>query len=130
MKGRVFIWTIVGIIVVAGVVFILSKPRVPGAEKMTTDDLRRGISQSEVQLNRLSAKLVAARGAVPPPANAAKVEETDKLLSEARSKLTQLKQVADLKQGGTQLREIKQTIRQARRALELALGAAGRPHGL
>jgi len=130
LKGRVLVWTIVGIIVVAGVIFILSKPRGPNAQKMTTEDLKRGISQSEVQLNRLSARLVAAHSTVTPSANAAKAEEADKLLSEARSKLTQLKQVADLKQGEAQLREVKQTIRRARRALELALGPAGRPHGL
>lgn len=130
MKSRVIIWSVVGIFVIAGVVFVLSKPKTPGAARLTPERLNNAVSQTEVQVNRLSGRLVAARSAGQPLAQPAKADEADRLLTEAREKLAQLKQVTDLKQGEAQLRAVKKAVREARRALELALGTVARPQSL
>ena len=130
MKSRVIIWSVVGIFVIAGVVFVLSKPKTPGAARLTPERLNNAVSQTEVQVNRLSGRLVAARSAGQPLAQPAKADEADRLLTEAREKLAQLKQVTDLKQGEAQLRAVKTAVREARRALELALGTVARPQSL
>lgn len=129
MKSRVIIWTLVGIVVVAGAIFILTRPRVPGSGRMTAERLARAAEQTQTQVDRLSGRIVAARSSGQPVANPAKADEADRLLTEAREQLAGLKQVADIKQGEEQLRGVKQKVRDARRALELALGAAGRPQG-
>jgi len=72
-----------------------------------------------VQVDRLAAKLVAARN-VPRPGWTRTSGRGDRLLTEARAKLGEVRQASDLKQGEARLREVKQALRQARRALELA----------
>ncbi len=128
MKSRVVVWLVVGVLALAAVLFILTKPRVPGTPRVTAERLSRAADQTEVQLNRLAAKLVAVRSGTAAGFDVAKAAEADRLLAEARTKLGQVRQTGDLKQGEAQLREVKESLRRARRALELAAkGASSRP---
>jgi len=131
LKSRVVIWLVVGVLALVAVVFVLTKPRVPATPKLTAERFDRAVEQTEVQLNRLAARLATVRGTAQAGFDVGKAAEADRLLTEARSNLGQAKQAGDPRQGAAQLREVKQSLRRARRALELATKGAGpRPPNL
>jgi hypothetical protein len=131
LKTRIVTWTIVGILVLIGVVVIASGPRAPRGPKVTLDMAKGEAVKAEAQIDRLVARIAEARKAVAPGATPDKsLEEADRLLAQAREKLGQVKQATELKQAESQLIEGKRMLREARRAVELATKAASRPHGL
>jgi hypothetical protein len=128
LKSRIIVWSIVGVLVVAAVVFLLARPRLPQTPRMTAERLQKSADRTELQVNRLAARLVAARNVPPPGLDQARAIEADRLLTEARSKLGEARQSSDVKQGEALLRNVKVVLRKARRELELASkGAVVRP---
>jgi hypothetical protein len=122
------VWLVVGVLGLVAIVFMLTKPRVPASPRLTAERLDRAASKTEVQLNRLAARLVAVRNTAPTGVDVNQATEADRLITEARTKLGQVRQAENLQQGEARLREVKQLLRRARRALELAAkGAAPRP---
>ncbi len=125
MKSRIVIWLVVGVLALVAVLFVLARPRVPAPPKLTAERLDRAVGQAEVQLNRLAARLATIRGNTASGFDVGKAAEADRLLIEARDKLSQVKQSGDLRQGEAKLKEVKQTLRRARRAVELATKGSG-----
>lgn len=131
MKSRIVIWTIVGILVLLGVVLIATGRKSPRVPKVTLDLARSEAAKAEMQLDRLGARIAEARKTTAPGATPNQgLEEAERLLAQAREKLGQVKQAGDLKQAEALLIESRQMLRSARRAVELATKAASRPHGL
>ena len=83
-----------------------------------------------MQLGRLDARLVEVRKAPASGIDTAKtLGEAERLLAQAREKLVQLRQATEMKQAEPMLVNVNQTIRKARRALELASPKRTMPGG-
>jgi hypothetical protein len=131
LKSRFLVWTLVGVIVIIGVVVIATSPKPIRGPKMTLDLVKSQAAQAETQIDRLVARTAEARKAMAPGATPNRgLEEADRLLAQAREKLGQAKQATDLKQGESLLIDGRQTLRRARRAVEVATKTASKPHGM
>ena len=131
MKSRFLVWTLVGVIVIIGVVVIATAPKSVRGSKVTLDLIQSKATQAETQLDRLVLEAAEARKAMAPGATPTRgLEEADRLLAQAREKLGQVKQATDLKQGQLLLIDGRQALRQARRAVEVATKTASKPHGM
>jgi len=114
----------------AGLVFLVSAPKSTSKVGVSLDTVRKQADETEVQLDRIAARVIEARKAPAPGVDTAKtLGEADRLLAEAREKLAQLRQATELKQAEPMLVEAKQSIRRARRALDLASPKRAMPGG-
>ncbi len=131
MKIRIVIWTIVGILVLGGVIVIASAQKPQPGPKVTLDVIKGEAVKAEIQLDRLAAQVAQARKATAPGATPNRgLEEADRLLAQTREKLGQAKQATDLRQAGLLLTDSRGTLRKARRVVEQATRTAPRPHGM
>lgn len=131
MKNRIVVWSLVGIVVIIGVIVIATAPKKKASgPKITLDVVKSDVADAEVQLDRLVARLDARRKAVPPGAGSEAFDEADRLLAEARERLGQAREATDVKQSRQLLIEGRQALRKARRAVELATKPARRPSGM
>ncbi len=120
MKSRIVVWTLVGVAVLVGVIVILTVPKAPRGPRVTLDLMKTDASQAEFQLDRLVARIAEAKKTTAPGAAASKsLDEADRLLAQAREKLGQVKQATDLKLAEPLLRDARQMLRRARRAIEV-----------
>jgi len=131
LKSRFLVWTLVGILVIVGVVVIATSSKSTRAPKVTLDLVKSGAAQAEIQIDRLVARVTEARkatapGATPNPG----LDEADRLLAQAREKLGQVREATELKQAEPLLVEGRQMLRKARRAVELATRTASRSPGM
>ena len=122
MKGRVIIWTIVALVVVAGVVFLVSpRTRRPATRPVTLEMVRTDATQTLFQVEKLEKRLADARKLAPagtdlgPAAN-----EATQQLADVRARLDLLAKATDLKASETALIDVKQLLRKARRNVEVA----------
>ncbi len=120
MKSRILVWSLVGIVVIIGVIVILTAPKTAPGPKVTAEALKGEVARAETQLDRLSARLEARRKATPSGGGAEAIGEADRLLAEARDRLGQAKQATDLAEIRQLLMEGREALRKARRAVELA----------
>ena len=131
LKSRFLVWTLVGVLVIIGVVVIATSRKSTRAPKVTLDLAKSGAARAETQLDRLAVRVAEARKATSPGATPnSGLDEADRLLAQARGKLEQVKQATDLKQAEPLLVEGRQMLRKARRAIELATKTVSRPHGV
>ena len=130
MKSRILVWSLVGVVVIIGATVILTAPKTARGPKVTSDVLKSEAADAEAQLNRLVARLEARRKTTPPGASAEAFGEADRLLAEAREKLGQVNQATDLKVTRQLLMEARDSLRRARRAVELATKPRTRPPGM
>ncbi len=130
MKSRILVWSLVGIVVIIGVIVIATAPKKKASgPKITLDVVKSDAAEAEVQLDRLVARLDARRKAIPPGAGTEAFADADRLLAEAREKLGQVREATDVKQARQLLIEGRQVLRTARRAVVLATKPARRPSG-
>ena len=130
MNSRILVWSLVGIVVIVGVIVVLTAPKTSRGPKVTVDALKSEAAAAQAQLDRLAARLEARRKTPPPGAGTDAFGEADRLLAEAREKLGQVKQATDLKETSQLMIEARQTLRKARRAVELAVKPTSRPPGM
>jgi vacuolar-type H+-ATPase subunit H len=131
VKSRILVWSLVGIVVLVGVIVIATAPkRKAMGSKMTLEVVKSEVADAEVQLDKLVARLEARRKATRAGANAEASGEADRLLAEAREKLGQAKQATDLMEARQLLKEARPVLRKARRAVELATKPTSRPSGM
>jgi hypothetical protein len=122
LKSRVVVWTIVGILVLVGIVFIVAtKPLGSRGGARTLEQTKAYTDRVESQLNRLAMRLSQARKATPSGADTSKLfAEAERLLTAARAGIGKIRDAKEMKQAEAELRDVNQLIRQARRSLELA----------
>ncbi len=131
MKSRIVIWTIVGILVLVGIIVIATGRKSPQGPRVTLDLAKSEAAKAEIQLEHLVVEATEARKAMAPGATPGRsLEEADRLLAQAREKLGQVKQATDAKQAELLLIDGRQMLRKARRAVEVATRAGSKPHGL
>ena len=130
MNSRILVWSLVGIVVIVGVILVLTAPKTSRGPKVTTEMMKSEAARAETQLDRLVARLAEREKSVVPGAGTVNLDEADRLLAEAREKLGQAKQASDVKEAQKLLIECRDTLRKARRAVELATKPTSRPPGL
>ena len=130
MKSRILVWSLVGIVVIVGVIIALTAPKTSSGPKVTTDMIKSEAARAEVQLDRLVARVAAGRRSVAPGTGTEGFDEADRLLAETREKLGQAIQATDAKEALKLLVESRETLRKARRAVELATKPRSRPPGV
>jgi hypothetical protein len=126
VKSRILVWSLVGIVVVIGAIVIFTAPKTAQGTKVTSEALKSETAEAESQLDRLVARLEARRKTTPPGASTEAFGEADRLLAEARDRLGQVKVATDLKETRQLLIEARESLRKARRAVELATKRPGR----
>lgn len=131
MKSRILVWSLVGIVVIVGVIVVATSPkRNTLGPKITLDMVKSEAADAESQLNRLVARLDARRKTTPKGADATAFDEADRLLAQARDKLGQVKEAVELKEARQLMAEARGTLRKARRAVEVATKSGARPRGM
>lgn len=119
--SRILVWSLVGIVVVIGVIVIATSPkRKASGPKITLEMVKSEAADAEAQLDRLVARLDARRKVTARGADAEAFDEADRLLAQARDKLGQVKEAVDLKEARQLMVEARETLRKARRAVQLA----------
>lgn len=120
MKLRLIIWTVVGIIALAFVIFILFSGRAGRSKRVTIEDLKRQLTRTEQTANELTAKLNQTK-AVPLPSTQSEIlGKAEKDLNQAKELLQEVKGKSDRALVEKKLREIHQLLRQARRLIRQA----------
>jgi len=131
LKSRLVVWTLVGIIVIIGVIVVATAPKTARGPKVTFDMVKNETAKVETQIDRLAVRIADARKALSRSAAPTDgLDEADRLLAQAREKLGQAKQAADLKQAEPLLIDGRQTLRKARRVFEVATKSLSRPRGM
>ena len=131
LKSRIVVWTLIGIVVIVGVVVIATAPKKASrGTQVTLDSVKSGAAEADTQLDRLAARIATGKKGVAPAAGSnSHLEEADSLLMQARDKLDQASKATDLKQAEQLLMDGRLMLRRARRAVELATSRS-RPRGL
>ncbi len=120
MKGRIILWSVVGVLVIAGVLFILLTGKSTRRNQVTIDDLKRQAARTETSINELTAKLAQAK-AVPLPAEKVQMlTEAEQKLNQARTLLAEVKNATEPGKANETLRNVHRVIRQVRRRLREA----------
>jgi hypothetical protein len=130
LKSRILVWSLVGIVVIVGVIIALKAPKTAGGSKVTTDMIKSEAARAEAQLDRLVARVAEGRKSVAPGTGAEGFDEADRLLAEAREKLGQVIQATEAKEAQKLLIESREALRKARRAVELATKPRPKPSGI
>jgi hypothetical protein len=115
MKSRVVVWVIVGLVVVAGIIFLLVTPRGPRV-RVDEKTVEAQLVKSEGKLAKLEEEIAQVKSALPQGSPMeAEFGELDKLVSEAHAKVNEVKAAEGVKASYAKLREAQQTISDARR---------------
>lgn len=132
MKGRVIVWTIVALVVVAGVIFVVSpRTRRPVTRPVTLELVRADATQALFQVEKLEKRLSDARKLAPAGTNLGPAAaEATQQLADVRARLEQIAKATDLKESETALRDAKQLLRKARRNVEIAAKPTASAPGL
>ncbi|MEO0079287.1 MAG: hypothetical protein ABIK44_01235 [candidate division WOR-3 bacterium] len=118
MKTRILVWAIIGLLVVATVIFLFVSPK--RAVRVTLEELKRGATQSENRLNRLLTELTAAKTGPFAPANAELLSRAEAMLGEARQLIEKVKMASDIREASDNLAKANKLITKARRVLREA----------
>ncbi|MEO0004463.1 MAG: hypothetical protein ABIK47_04855 [candidate division WOR-3 bacterium] len=124
MKLRFIIWAVVGVVVVAGVIFLVLSGKTP-QKKVTINDLRLQIERDEKTINELTAKLAQARAVPLPPANAELLSQAETNLNDARTLIEKAKQSENIRDVEANLREAHSLLTKCRRLLRAATKPTG-----
>ncbi len=129
MKLRIVVWALVGLVVIAGSIFLVATSGKRPVARRTVESCRAQAERTMKQLDRLTLRAEAVRTSTPTtPELEQRLAEVARLVSEARAKAEQVCSSSDTKQAVQLLREAKTLMNGARRALDLAAGPR-RPTG-
>lgn len=120
MKSRVIVWTIVGLVAIAGLVFVVATPARQRSPKLTVDRLHAEASQMETQIERAARRIDAARKAVPASDAESNISKLEARLDETRQAVASVREATEVKKAEEQLRTARQLMRSLRRDIETA----------
>ncbi len=119
MKLRIIIWTAVGILVIAGVIFIIAGSKsIP--RRITVKEIRLQTERTESSLNQVTARLAQAKAVPLTPEAASSLNTAESLLSQARTMLAEVKSDNDPKTAEGKLRIIHRLLTRTRRLIRNA----------
>ncbi|MGQ9707342.1 MAG: hypothetical protein ACUVUR_00500 [bacterium] len=119
MNIRVVVWTIVGVVVVTGAIFLfITGKRRP--TRVTVENLRFQIQRDEQSINQLSAQLAQARAVPLPQTNTQLLNQAAVHLEEARLRLEEAKRSDDIRKIEESLKQAHLSMSKCRRLLRSA----------
>ncbi len=122
MKTRVVVWAVVGILVVAGIIFLVATSRKAPHVRMDLDSVKAQAVRALDKLGRLEKEVAQAKAAMPPGSDPARqFADADSLLAKTRAGLEQVEGLEGMNEAYEQLRKTKELMRTARRAVKLAV---------
>ncbi|MFO7676247.1 MAG: hypothetical protein R6X12_08035 [bacterium] len=96
MKVRAVVWSLVGLVVVAGVVLLVATPNRTPQARIDIDGVRRQAGVVSGKLASLEEKLVFARGQLPPGQDPDTLAPVEQHLAEARSAVDEAGRLEDV----------------------------------
>ncbi len=126
MKSRVIVWTIVGLAVIAGLVFIFATPNRTRTPKLTLERLQTEAARLEPAVERTGRRVAEARKNAKSGEAEAQLGQIDRQLAEARQLLADVRSAGDVKTAEEKLRAARQLMRSLRRETETALRTGNR----
>lgn len=120
MKLRVVVWSIAGIIVIIGVLFLVLTGKSSRRQKVTLEDLKRQATRTESSINKLTAQLAQAKAIPLPQEKMPLISEAENALTQARELVQKTKTSSDLQTASESLRKAHRLIRKLRRLLHSA----------
>lgn len=124
MKLRIVIWTVVGILVVIGAIFLLAG-RKSYQRRITLKELRLQTERTEKNINQVSARLAQARAIPLTPEAARSLNTAESLLNQTRTLIESAKSSTDPKIVEQNLRTIHRLLTRTRHLIRNAT----RPQG-
>ncbi len=123
MKARIILWSVVGLLVILGIVLIVATSGRRPTVRKTLESVQLHADRTYRQLERIRVSVDSLRAsAQSSPDMAQKLEEFDRLVAAAKEKLEQVKSATTVRDAENWLREAKELVRQARRKSELIGG--------
>lgn len=119
MKLRVIIWTVVGILVIAGTIFIITGSRA-SQRRITLKELKLQAERTEAGINQLAARLAQAKAVPLSPEASQRLDSVETLLNTARTLLEQAKTENEPRAVEEKLRTIHRMLTRARRQIRIA----------
>lgn len=116
MKTRVVVWTIVGLLVVAGVIFLITSSRRPPQVVKDLPSMREQAEQVSGKLDILQVDVDELRQLPGAGAEAAAFNGVDSMIARTRAGLDHIRTTEDVESAFDSLRESRKMMRDARRA--------------
>lgn len=120
MKLRIIIWSIVGIVVIIGVLFLVLTGKNTRRVRVTLDDLKREAAKIERSINELNGRLAQARAVPLPPEKNAALSQVESHLNQTQKLIENVKNSTDVRTANDALRQAHRLIRKCRRLLREA----------
>ncbi len=122
MKTRAVVWTIAGILVVAGVIFFVATSRNTSPVKVDLARVREYVEVPRHKLEKFVEDVVKVKASLPPGTDLqSEFAEIDRLVADAKEKLERIEQTEGVKEAYDLLRQARESMRDARRALKVVL---------
>lgn len=119
MKLRIIIWTVVGILVIAGIIFIIAGGK-STQRRITLKEIKLQTERTEASLNQVTARLAQAKAVPLSPEAASSLNAAESLLTQARTLLEETKSETEPKTAEEKLRIIHRLLTRARRLIRNA----------
>lgn len=126
MKTRILVWVIVGLLAVAGVIFLIATGNRPAGVAVTLERVQQQAVRKAGDFDDLEQEMTAAQAQLP-GVDFAKVGE---LIAEGRAGIEQVRAAADIKDAEESLRQAQDKYTAARRALKATTKKETRAGGL
>jgi C4-dicarboxylate-specific signal transduction histidine kinase len=116
MKLRIIIWTVVGILVIAAVLFLLFGGK--GTQRrITLKELQLQVERTEENINELTGRLAQARAIPLSPAAVSSLNTAESLLNQARTLIENTRTSTDPKTVDQNLRTVHRLLTRSRRLI-------------
>ncbi len=131
MKTRVVVWTVAGLLVVAGVVFLLATSRRTPPVEISLPRIQQNAADRLAELEEFADEVAATKDAMASEIDAeVEFAPVERLIAQAREKLQAAAGAQQAPAAYDALREAQEFIREARRAYQQLEGGRPRPAGL
>ncbi len=127
MQTRTVVWSLVGLVILAGVIFLLST-RKPPPTPFTVENIREQAARVSRKLDKLEQDIMTARGQLPQGVDPTeKFGAVESLLSRARAAVDQVGTAEEPKQAYAALEEARQLLSECTRKFKRVAKPPRRP---
>ncbi len=127
MQTRTVVWSLVGLVILVGVIFLVSTRKAP-ATQLTVENIREQAARVSSKLDKLEQDITTARGQLPKGFDpTVKFGAVESLLGRARAAVDQVGTAEDAKQAYAGLKEARQLLSECTRKFKQVAKPPRRP---
>ena len=127
MQTRTVVWSLVGLVILAGVVFLVSTRRAP-ATQLTVENIREQAARVGGKLDRLEQDIMTARGQLPQGVDPTeKFGAVESLFGQARAAVDRVGTAEEAKQAYAGLKEARNLLSECTRKFKQVARPPRRP---